>query len=318
VTERRILIALLLLSLGAGCGGGSSDPTLAAGASSGGGSGGSGTTPGSGGGIGGGIPSGAFSFDVGVGGSGGIIGPLYAFGSIVINGLVMNTDDARFFVEGESGASQSDLSEGQQLVIAGDLNAQIAAEVFYRANVKGPVSAPVVVNDALLGTGELQVLGQQIRLGAQTRYVDTSLTTIAQGDLLEISGAVGDDGVVAATFIRRLSDLAQFKVVGVISSLSPSSGSFSLGGLTVDATGAVLEDFPNDMLADGQLVEVRVAAADFTAPASAVAAEIELLPEPRIAEGAELEIKGIINRFASASDFSVSGIPVTINPDTEF
>jgi len=315
MNRSRLLVALLI-SLVAGCGGGSDPSTIvgSGGSGSGSGSSGGGGSGVGGGGIGGGI--GAFSFDVGVGGSGGIVGPLYAFGSIILNDLELNTDDADFYIEGESGGTQSDLHEGQQLIVAGDLDSLIAHEVFYRANLKGPVSSPPIIIDALLGRGDLRVLGQTVRVNAETRYDGTSLNTVTEGDLLEISGSVDDEGVIAATYVGARDSLSVYNATGTISGLT--AGGFDLGGLLIDSTAADLVDIPDDMLANGQLVEVRIVPADFTAPSTAFATQIELLPQAQITESAELEVRGVISQFASITDFSVAGIPITTDSNTEY
>lgn len=309
-----VAVCLLLMSCGGGGGGGAPSGGTTGGGTTGGSTGG-GSTGGSGGGSA--PPSSPFSYDVGVGGTGGIVGPVTRFGSIVINGLVLSTDDADFYIEDESGGSQSDLREGQQVIIAGDIGDAVAEEVFYRSNLKGPLTAAPVVIDVLLGTGELQVLGQTVRVSSETRFVDASLETLLEGDLVEVSGTIDPNGVVFATFVGGVATLSEYKAIGFVSALS--AGGFDLAGLEVDSTAASLEDFPDDMLANGQLVEVKMPTDGFSnPPAVAVASEIELLPSPEISEGAELEIEGLIDRFVSPTDFSVNGIPVTTDAGTEY
>jgi hypothetical protein len=100
-----VAVCLLLMSCGGGGGGDAPSGGTTGGGTTGGSTGG-GSTGGSGGGSA--PPSSPFSYDVGVGGTGGIVGPVTRFGSIVINGLVLSTDDADFYIEDESGGSQSD------------------------------------------------------------------------------------------------------------------------------------------------------------------------------------------------------------------
>jgi hypothetical protein len=134
---------------------------------------------------------------------------------------------------------------------------------------------------------------------------------------VEVSGTIDPNGVVFATFVGGVATLSEYKAIGFVSALS--AGSFDLAGLEVDSTAASLEDFPDDMLANGQLVEVKMPTDGFSSPpAVAVASEIELLPSPEISEGAELEIEGLIDRFVSLTDFSVHGIPVTTDAGTVY
>ena len=286
-----------------------------------------GTSGGTVGGAGGGVVGGAgggnttggdlFAFDTGLGGSGGLMGFVQRLGSVVVNDLHMATDNADFFVEGQP-ASESDIREGHYVVVAGDLGALEAEEVHYRSNLKGPVSAPRVVIDALTGRYELVVLGQTVLTTAATRFNGTLAENIVQGDQLEISGPIDSSGRVTATYVELKTGLTEFKAIGIVDNLDTGPETFDLGGLSVDYTGAALSEFEGANLADGQLVEVRLPAANFTAPASAGVNEVELLPVPVIEEGAEVEIEGFIDRFVSATDFSVNGVNVTTNGSTSY
>ena len=313
----RSSIAIFSLVLGAfvlnACGGGGGSSGLPANGAGGGGADTGGDT-----GAGGGTPvigfSAAFLFDTGLGGSGGLIGGVAGFGSIFVNDLEMNTDGAAIFIEGAAG-TESQLQEGHQVVVTGDLGTLTAHEVYYRANLKGPVSTVTII-DASIGQAELTVLGQTVRVNGATRYNGVTLEAIIVNDLLEVSGVIDSDGEVVASYLELKSALAEYKAIGLIANLNAAT--FDLGGLSVDHTGAVLVDFPDQMLEENQLVEVRFLSGAFTPPAAAVADKIELLPVPVISEGAEVEVEGFITQIASATEFSVSGLPVRITPTTLF
>lgn len=314
----RCCLVLLTLALSACGGSGGGGGTTGGGGVAGGGTTGGGTTGGTGGGTGGGTSTGSlFAFDTGVGGSGGLIGQIDEFGSIWVNGLEMQTDDADFYVEGESG-SESDLREGHYVVIAGDLAALEAAEVYYRSNLKGPVSATPVIIDLLTGKAELRVLGQMVLTTASTRFDGLLLVDIVQGDELEVSGSIDSDGQVIATYVARKNSLAEYKAIGIVENLDAGASTFELGGLMVSYSSATLSEFEGASLTNGQLVEVRLASSGFTPPATVIAEEVELLPEPEIEEGAEVEIQGFIDQFVSATSFFVGGVPVTTNSSTSY
>ncbi|MGE0624467.1 MAG: DUF5666 domain-containing protein [Pseudomonadales bacterium] len=320
IVRDRLVVVALLLVLGA-CGGSGGGGSSSGSVSTGGGSttSGAGGSGGASGGSGGSTTGGsAFEFETGVGGSGGIIGEIDDFGSIIINGLEMNTDNAAFFVEGESGRVQGDLRVGQYVVIAGDLNRLDADSVHYRANLRGPVSTPPVVLDPDTGRYELVVVGQTVLTGASTRFDGALAEEIRQGDLLEVSGPTDSDGRVRATYIARLSVLDEYKAVGRVADLDTAAQTFDLGGLQVSYSAADFLRFAEPALRAGQLVEVRMAPAGFTEPATASADEVERLPVPTLGEGAEVEVEGPIDTFVSPTEFSVSGIPVTTTASTEF
>ena len=308
----RGFLLVAILALVACGGGGSSDGGGAttggtAGGGTGGGTTGGGVTPGGGG----------FDLDTGIGGSGGIIGDIDEFGSIVMNGLTLDTDDAEFYVEGESGFSQDDLSEGQYIIVAGDIGASVAEEVVYRANVRGPV-AEVIALDPLAGIYELTVLRQTVVTSASTKFDDVIAEDIMAGDLLEVSGPIDEAGRVLATYVGLEATLSDYKAIGRVVLLDVTDETFDLGGLLVDYADASLSEFEGASLADGQLVEVRVAAAAYIATGPVTVDEVELLPEAQLSEGAEVEVEGVIDTFVSVTEFTVSGLAVTTDGGTEY
>lgn len=308
------LFCLVLAACGGGGGGGSGQQAPISVGGGGGAPGGGGGAPG-----GGGLPSPGFffTFDTGLGGSGGLIGSIGGFGSVIVNDREMETDDAAFFIEGLPG-SQADLHEGMLVVVTGDIGELEAEEVYYRSNIKGPVSAQPVISDPAVGSATLTVLGQTVRTNAATILNGVDLLALSSGDLLEVSGSINSAGEVVATYVELLTSLSEYKAIGVVAGLDTVLQSFDLAGLEVDYGSAVLNDFDGQPLANGQLVEVRLNPSGFTAPASALAGEVELLPSPSISEGAEVETEGVIDFFASATDFRVNGIPITTDADTEY
>jgi hypothetical protein len=290
--------------------------TLALLAACGGGGGGGGAGLALGGGGGDAEPSGAFGFDTGVGGSGGVVGTFQGHGSIIINDRTLTTSGSEFELEGEPGL-ETDLKEGQQLIVVADLAASMAEHVVYRSNIKGPVSSLTVV-DALTGTADLVVMGQSVRTNSTTRFSDVTFATLAANHLVEISGTFDGAGVLVATFVERETALAEYKVVGAIANIDTDNRTFAVGGLNVDYSSATLSEFGSATPADGTVVEVKVAAADFTAPSNAIASEVERLPVLVIEDTAEVEFEGFIGRFASVTDFDIAGLSVTTTGSTTF
>ena len=325
------LIAVAILTLGACGGGGGSSNTPAVGGGSGGGGTGGGT---GGGGTGGGtgtpnipaisgpaaggiaiaidVGSVGIELDVAVGGTGMSIGDVQGLGSIIMNGVTIDTDSAEFFIEGGPG-SLTDLRQGQQVFVVGDDD--VAAGVFYRANVKGPVTAITVV-DPLLGRATIDVLGQSVTTNATTSFADVGLVDIAVGDLLEISGTLDETGAVNATYVELETSLSEYKVLGVVTSLTGDT--FALGGLTVDFGSATLEEFDGAALADGDIVEVRGAVGNFTAPADFVADQVERLPIAVVGGDAVARVEGFIERFDGLDDFEVQSTPIATDASTVF
>ncbi|MEQ8860723.1 MAG: DUF5666 domain-containing protein [Pseudomonadales bacterium] len=253
--------------------------------------------------------------DTGVGGSGGAVGPAQGFGSILINDLVLDIDDAEFEIEGAPAgigrSGQNQLAEGQQLVIRGDIGAGEASEVFYRSDIRGPLAA-LPVFDPLTGVGELSLLGQTVRVGAVTRYAGgAALDLLQAGDLLEVSGVRNAAGALVATYVERKSALAEYKVVGRVTAIAAPG--FSVNGLVVDVQTNGLAT-----PAAGDRVEVRFASATFTSGDPVVAIRVDALDDVELDDGERYDIQGIIDDFTSATRFTVSGVVVVVPAGATF
>lgn len=265
---------------------------------------------------------GAGFIDTGVGGSGGgvgtpglVVGPFQRVGSIVVNDRTLTTSGTEFEIE--DGSDENDLREGQRIVVLADLSTNEAERASYRSDTKGPVTAITII-DPLTADAELTVMGQRILTNSVTRFDDVALDTLLIGDVLEVSGSRNADGALVATYVGLQPALAAYKAVGTIENLDAAAMTFELGSLQVDYSSATLSEFAGAAIADGQLVEVKLASADFTPPVDALASEVELLTGVAFEDGEELEYEGFINRFASATDFDVDGVPVTTNANTGF
>jgi len=271
-------------------------------------------------GCGGGGGGGGMGFDTGIGGSGGgtgyVVGAFQGPGSIIINDRTLTTGNATF--ELEDGAGESDLKEGQRLIVVADLDADEAQRVTYRSALKGPITSPVIVIDPLTGRADLQVLGQLVKTNSVTRFSGATLATLAPGNLIEVSGSPDAPGGLVATFVELEAALPEYKVVGLIDNLDAGAMQFRISGLLVDYSSATLSEFSGANVADGQLVEVKMDPADFTPPANALASEVELLTIVGFEDGDEVEYEGFIDRFASATDFDIEGVAVTTNGATTY
>lgn len=327
-----ILCAITTLSACGGGGGGSSAPvaTPPSSGGTGGGTTGGGTTGGGTGGsattLGGVISGGArlevnqgvsgVELDVASGGTGASIdfGDIQAFGSVILNDATVNTDNAQFLIEGATG-TQSDLSQGQQVLVISDSVGTNASDVVYRSNVKGPVTATPSFDD-VTGSGQFTVLGQTVITDATTSFADVDPVAIVTNDLLEVSGTINDAGQIQASFVELKTSLQEYKVIGQVAGVTATT--FTLAGLTVDYSSATLQDFDGSAIANDDAVEVKGLAADFTAPGQLQASRVEKLPTITIGSSASIRVEGFIDRFTSSSDFDVQTTSVSTNSSTTF
>ena len=254
----------------------------------------------------------------GIGRLGVAIGPVTNFGSIVVNGVHYDTTDATFTNDGNP-ASESDLKVGQHVVVAGtiadDLTTGSADTVTFDDSVKGPIES---IDIAL---SQLVVLGQTVLVRPSTSFDDNinpaSLEGLVVTDIVEISGFFTADGMIEATRIEKKPAGTQFEVHGTVSNLDSGNSMFTINALTVDYSAATLDNFPGGQINNGDFVEAK--GMNLGGNGELIASRVELESVSVSGdEGTHVEVEGFITRFVSATDFDVSGIPVTTNGGTLF
>jgi hypothetical protein len=250
-------------------------------------------------------------------------GVVSGFGSIFVNGVEFETDTAEFEIDDDSASSsQDDLNVGDTVIITfdPDVAGNIAQTVFSDDAVEGPI-------DSIDPSGtQIVVAGQTVLVDAATSFDDSiptaSLAGLTVGDFVEVNGLFDSDGRVRATRIEL--GAGEVEVHGVISALDTGAQTIAINSLVVNYDGVTVIDdnFPGGMFANGDFAEVKGANPGPNAPLLATKIEadgfgLEGGDGPDFDE-VEVEIEGFITRFASATDFDVSGFPVTTNSGTEF
>lgn len=279
---RGLLAAAAAALLLAGCGGG-------------GGIGGTGTGDGGTGGGGGGG---------GIGGTGVAYGQITGFGSIWVNGVRYDTSNATFRL-GDDTVSQSDLRVGMVARVEG--SGTTASAVTVDDAVKGRVEA--VAADSLV------VMGQTVRIDAQTRFEDG--VRPALGDFVEVHGLPVGPGVLAASYIEREAtpDLP-FEVTGYVSAHDPAARRLTIGTLVVDYSGARVSDLGSGNW-QGLLVEVEgMVCAGAPVCGTLTASEVES-GGPRIASSPKAEVEGYISAL-NPDGFDLGGLRVVVGPSTRY
>lgn len=245
-------------------------------------------------------------------------GPIAGIGSVIVNGVRYDTSNASFTVDDAPG-TEADLAVGNIVTVKGEIDDDglegTADEVILDDDLQGPVQSIDLAAETLI------VLGQTVLVDATTSFDDdfspASLEGIAVGDFVEVSGFFTADGSIRATSIEREDDTDEFEVHGFVADLDDVARTFRLGMLTVDYSGASLDDFPNGMISDGDFVEAE--GDSLGSSGELIADEVEL--EDRGIDGDDgdrVEIEGLITRFVSPEDFDVNGTPVTTTAATEF
>jgi len=246
---------------------------------------------------------GGSNFAGGIGGTGVSSGPVTGFGSVIVNGVEYDTTSASFKVEGASG-DQSDLAVGMVVTVTHDDNGN-AKSVSYKDNVEGPVSNKIDLDGS---NGSFDVLGVAVTVDSLTVYQGTTgLGTLADGDVVEISGSLTDLNAVHATRVEKIGTCPRaVEVKGTVSAIDTGADTFMIGSLTVHANGHMPTNLTN-----GDYVEVKSNACPVAdvITASSIDLENEGPDLSDLDAGAdEMEIKGLVADFvASPCTFSVNG-----------
>jgi hypothetical protein len=245
------------------------------------------------------------------------VGPVTGFGSVIVNGVRYSTTGASITVDDQPG-SESDLRVGQVVRVEGTLDAAgttgTASSITFGDNVEGPVQA------IDLAAARIVVVGQTVRIGPTTSFDDgiapRSIEGLALGDVVEVSGLVGADGVVAATRIERRSASTAVEVQGTTSAVDTAARRLRINLLVVDYSSAQVSNFPSGQPANGDLVEAHGV---LNASGELVATRIErrsVSLSGTVDDSAELE--GLVTRFVSSADFDVAGQRVTTTAVTVY
>ena len=248
-------------------------------------------------------------------------GTVTGFGSVFVNGVRFETSNSSFVIDGEIG-TEDDLDVGDVVVVYGTLDdgsetSGTATEIIFDDIVEGSIEAGSID----LVSGVVLVLGQTVVVNADTSFDDSiqppSLEGLNDGDIIEVSGFRASDGTIQATRIEPKLAGLEFELTGVVANLDAGAFSFDINGISVDYSGALIEDFAGGQIAEGDLVEVK--SSGLGGSGELIATRVEFKGDDVGGEdGDRVEIEGLITRFGGTDDFDVAGLPVTTTADTLF
>jgi hypothetical protein len=246
-------------------------------------------------------------------------GEIEALGSIVVNGV-------RYEVEGAQVIgldSTLDLQEGMVVKVDGRVDDNTltgtAEQVEFENRVVGPL-------EAVTGAGGVQVntiMGQPVIFEDNLTKFDAATGMPLAGDLnkvFQVSGFEDETGRIQATFARKVGDdfntfLVQggtLEVKGSVATLDTTAQTFTINGLTIDYSTAILLDLPAG-LADGLLVEIKGDAFD-PVTNTLTALDIEGKTIGLGDDSPKGEVEGFIAGLnANGGTFSVNGQLVDFN-----
>ncbi len=220
-------------------------------------------------------------------------GEITGFGSVFVNGHKFETDTAEFEVDDENGV-EGDLRLGMIVTVVGssDSDGNYADKIIYDNELKGPVAEITIID----GTSKtLKILGQKVLMTTKTKIDDDGGLTydnVMVGDVLEVSGYVGDDQLIA-THVELQDDDDEIEIKGAIEKLG--DGSFEIRGFPVSFDDDTEIDDDIRSLKNGLYVEVegRLNGALDTLLAEEIEAEDDGLDD----DADEVELEGTISEY---------------------
>ena len=178
--------------------------------------------------------------------------------------------------------------------------------------LEGPVDA---INAA---DGTFVALSQLVVTDADTVFDQTTLATLAPGDVVEVFGVRDADTSIRATRVERKVDFEEFELTGTVANLDAAAETFEIGLLTVDFSGALIEGAPPEGLSNGLVVEVETG--ERPVGDLMIARGIEV-PDPELLfeDGDGVDVNGFVTEIVSPTQFVLNGDhPVKITNKTRF
>lgn len=245
-------------------------------------------------------------------------GEITGFGSVYVNGVRYDTDNATIHIDGVS-SPESNLAVGMVVTVTGSVNSDGLNGTANAITAKTEVEGLVFANDVATNN-TLNVMGQVINVSNDTKFKSeiTGITTVdqlvANVSVVEVSGYSDGQGNIYATYIKAL-DSNEVKLHGVVQGLVGNTFQIGSIDITFDAS-TQFEDMTQDQLANG--IYVSVESSNFTGE-PVLASEIEL-EDFSETEGSLYELEGIVTDIANigSGEFAVNGRVVKFDAGTTF
>lgn len=249
------------------------------------------------------------------------VGPITGFGSIHLNGHDFGTGNATVTMDDEPG-TLAELRVGMMVSVRGTLTianqAMEANQIRFIDDAEGPVTA---LNRE---TNSFVVLGRTILFDELTVFDDVTPDTLANGNVVQVSGQWRSENRVQATYVERKALAYQagmrMEVKGEISNLNLAAQQFNLGSQVCDYSNAAME-LGGAELANGLYVEVEstmgMQGGDMLL--DRIQARDKDQDRDRLCDSdCDFEVEGYVTAYTSASEFEVDGQPVTTTASTVY
>jgi len=259
------------------------------------------------------------------------VGQITGFGSIYVNGIEFETVGASYEVDDTVASDDSALAVGMVVKVEGSVNADgvtgTASKVSYDDDIEGVVEELTETADADIKTFvimDVTVVADANKTNFDSDDSGFNFDTIANGDVVEVSGDYGPDDRLYATYIEEQdADDNEYEAKGTVSEWDGSE-SFVLilrSGATLnvklDPNGA---EIPAAGIADLQFVEVEGTIEDPAAlTKTLIASKVELEDDDRLDDDdSEVEVKGLLNYDMDSDTWFVKDIALAFGGGTDY
>jgi len=255
--------------------------------------------------------------DAGVGGTGIVRGIITGFGSVFVNGVEFEIDNANFDVDGNTiSGTQADLSIGMVVTINGTVNSDgitgTATSLTYDDEIEGPISAtPIIVAGSDNSQKTITIFGTTVTIDKLTTYFKgTNFNDLGVTDVVEVSGYITGNNTLTATLIKKTGDyvagISKVELKGTVSGLNALTRQFNLSTVLVTYASNTEFDLSGFSLIDGMSVEVKgIIEADGSISADKV--KLKNSQENDTPAGESFGVSGIISDFIDNSHFKING-----------
>jgi len=257
-------------------------------------------------------------------------GVITGFGSVFINGVEYETDDASFVIDGVEGGEEL-LKLGMVVSLSGsasDNGTGTAVSIEFDDDIEGVVISTSLTPD---GTGLLNIMGVEVTIDEDTVFESKSdnvltISDIVAGNIVEVSGHSSGDGKVWATRIEVKSDAKEegkeMEVEGTISNIDETATTFVLGTLTVNYADAELK-LNKDITSLANNLFVEVKSTEGIVDGILIASKIELENDgkkPLFHDDNDeaVELEGVITNVVSSTEIEVNGHTVILSESTDY
>ncbi len=236
-------------------------------------------------------------------------GPITQFGSIYVNGIKYEIDDAE--LEFVNGTGTSELSIGMMVQVNADWQQQIngvfnAQKVTFDHQIEGPIKAVVHHGEITL----LEVLGSTVVIASDTIMDKNISGGFNVGAVVSVSGITNEKGQLLATYIalrsERYSEGQQIELESTIDSINERDQILHLNTMDVDVSWATWKKGSLQTVVVGTRVEVvgQYDVANNRVIANKVRVKNNNLS---VNKGNQLNIDTIISSYQSINQFSLNG-----------